>query len=205
MTIDLHVHTAERSSCGNSTEEEQIQAAINAGLDAIVFSDHDRLVPRKHLQELNDRYAPFRIFGGIEVGVWDWTLCTSEHFLVLGIHDPLLESSSWTYPALYQFVREQNGFIAVAHLYRFRPISNLNLKRFPPDALEIDSNNISPKLSQRLLALAEKLHLPGLSNSDAHHADLIGNHYNILDTPPLHEQELIQLLKAGQFQSMSPR
>lgn len=45
MTIDFHVHTAERSLCGNSGERDQIRAAIDAGFDAMSITDHDRLVP----------------------------------------------------------------------------------------------------------------------------------------------------------------
>jgi histidinol phosphatase-like PHP family hydrolase len=65
MKIDLHVHCQERSACGKATEEAQVQAAIAAGLDAIVFTDHHRLMPLERLECLNQQYAPFRVFGGI--------------------------------------------------------------------------------------------------------------------------------------------
>jgi len=45
MKIDLHVHTTERSLCADSSEQEQILTAIERGLDAIVITDHGRLVP----------------------------------------------------------------------------------------------------------------------------------------------------------------
>ena len=52
MKIDFHVHSSERSACGGASEESQIQAAIVAGLDAIVFTDHQRLVSEYRLSFL---------------------------------------------------------------------------------------------------------------------------------------------------------
>jgi histidinol phosphatase-like PHP family hydrolase len=198
MKIDLHVHTKERSYCGRSTEEEQVRAAIDAGLDAIVFTDHNRLAPPARLQELNTKYAPFQIFGGIEVSI------TSEHILVLGVHDDALEHHHWSYPELHSFVRKHNGFIAVAHPFRFNPNIGLDLKRFPPDAIEAYSNNISRHTEPRLLSFARHLSVPVLSNSDGHYIDVLGHYYNILERTPADERELIMILRSGQFTCVSP-
>jgi predicted metal-dependent phosphoesterase TrpH len=135
MKIDLHVHCQERSSCGKATEEAQVQAAIAAGLDAIVFTDHHRLAPIERLEALNQQYAPFRIFGGIEI------TAQGEDFLVLGMRHPDLESPDWSYPALYQFVREHGGYIAMAHPFRYRKAIELDLEQFTPDAIEACSPN----------------------------------------------------------------
>lgn len=205
MKIDLHVHTTERSACGNSSEDEQIQMAIEAGFDAIALSDHDRLVPPEHLEELNVRYAPFRIFGSIEVSIWDTRLSTFEHILVLGIRDAILETSSWTYPELWEYVRGHQGFLTVAHLYRFRETSTLDLRQFPPDALEAASNNIAPGLHRRILALAADLDIPVLSNSDAHHVRMIGPYYNALSDTPANDRELIATLRSRNFTPIWPK
>ncbi len=205
MKIDLHVHTTERSACSNSSEDEQIRAAIDAELDAIAISDHDLLVTNQRLGELNLQYMPFKIYGGIEVSVWDVHLSTFEHFLVLGVQDSLLETNSWTYPELWEYVREQQGFLAVAHLYRFRETSRLDLRQFPPDALEVASNNISPALHRRILALANDLGIPVLSNSDAHHVNAIGRYYNELFDTPTTNIELIDMLRNGDFRPVWPK
>ena len=205
IKIDLHIHTSERSICSNSDEDAQIRAAIEAGFDAMVISDHDLLVPRPHLEKLNARYAPFTIFGGIEVSVWDSELSSYEHFLVLGVHTTLLETHSWTYPELWEYVREQQGFLAVAHLFRFRPTSHLDLRQFPPDALEAASNNISSRLHRRIMPLAANLGIPVLSNSDAHHVQMIGPYYNELFDTPGSEKELIAMLRHGNFKPVWPK
>jgi predicted metal-dependent phosphoesterase TrpH len=204
MKIDLHVHSRERSACGKSSEEEQIQAAIRAGLDALVFSDHDRLLPRTRLRELNQKYAPFKIFGGIEVSTWDPHTGSFEHILVPGLEDPRLEAYRWSYTELYEFVREQDGFFAIAHLFRFNDTTTVNLDAYRPDALEGYSNNISADLRVRLTAVAQQLQVPRLSNSDAHHTKFIGQYYNELLESPATAEELIAILKAGQYTCVFP-
>ena len=200
MTIDLHVHSKEYSFCGRSSAEEQIRAAIAARLDAIVFADHDHLFPEDHLQALNDKYAPFKVFGGIEL-----TEYTGEHILILGVHDAALEYERWNYPDLYQFVRDMEGFMALNHPFRFTPTLDIEYERFRPDALEAYSNNISPELQPRILKLAKELDINVLSNSDAHVSVKVGHYYNELEETPKTEQELIALLKSGRFSCISPK
>ena len=65
MKIDLHVHASERSACCITSEEGQIRAAIRNGLDGLAFTDHHRLVLPKRLEQLNKKFAPFIIFGGV--------------------------------------------------------------------------------------------------------------------------------------------
>jgi histidinol phosphatase-like PHP family hydrolase len=199
MKIDLHVHTRDYSACGRSTAEEQIEAAIEAGLDAIVFAEHDTLFPLARIRKFNHTYAPFRIFSGIEMSV-----IGGEHLLVLGVHDNVLEQRRWQYPDLYALVREQGGFLALNHPFRFNPVIEIDHEQFPPDAIEGFSNNITTILQHRIVRLAKMLDLPILSNSDAHHSADLGRHYNVLSRIPKDEQELLAILKAGDFHCVAP-
>lgn len=198
MKIDLHVHSRERSLCGRASEEEQIRAAIDSGLDAIVFTDHHRLISSERLQQLNEKYAPFRIFGGIEI------TADGEDMLVLGVQDAALENLLWTYPALHAFVRAQGGFIALAHPFRWHSTVTLDLERFAPDAIEVRSGNTSADAEGRIRDLAARLGIPVLCNSDAHSTWQLGAHYNMLERPPANEQDLVALLRSGQFTCSSP-
>jgi predicted metal-dependent phosphoesterase TrpH len=193
MKIDLHVHSLERSPCGKASAIAQINAAIEVGLDAIVFTDHRRLFPAEILAQLNDTYAPFCILGGIEITI------EGEDLLVLGIQDPALEASLWTYPDLHAYVRERDGFLALAHPFRYCPEIQLPLKQFPPDALEVYSCNTPLAAAGRIIELAQLWDLPPLCNSDAHAVQSLGKHYNLLDQRPRDEKELIQMLTAGMF------
>jgi histidinol phosphatase-like PHP family hydrolase len=194
MKIDLHVHTVERSACAHASEDEQIAAAIERGLDALVFTDHVRLVPRGRLEELNQTYAPFRIFGGIEI-----TVREKEDVLVLGIHDPALESRDWTYPDLHTFVRERGGWIAVAHPFRYHPTINLDVGGFLPDALEGCSINIPPSEQPHIREVVRVLGIRVVCNSDAHNTRHIGVGYNLLEETPVDEAALAYLLRTGAF------
>ncbi len=193
MKVDLHVHTRERSACAQATEEEQIRAAIAAGLDAIAITDHHRLVPLDRLAALNRQYAPFRIFGGIELTVG------TEDFLVLGVPDPRLEQPVWTYPELQAFVAGRGGFLALAHPFRYRAEIGVELEGSAPDAVELFSPHTPHTAEEKIrsLALAHGLRL--LSNSDAHTPRRLGRYYNRLAGRVQDEQELFALLRAGQF------
>ncbi|PIE35890.1 hypothetical protein CSA56_02260 [candidate division KSB3 bacterium] len=199
MKIDLHVHCREYSFCGRSSADEQVQAAMTAGLDALVFADHDHLFPEDHLQTLNKKYAPFKIFSGIEI-----TEYTGEHILVLGVRDASLEFERWNYTDLYHFVQNWGGFLALNHPFRFTSEIEIEYERFLPHAVEAYSNNISPHLQPRILKLAQNIGVNVLSNSDSHHRDDIGRYYNELEKTPETEEELIELLKAGSFSCVAP-
>ena len=199
VKVDLHVHTQERSPCAIAGEEQQIRAALAAGLDAIFITDHHRLVPLKRLDALNRRFTPFRIFGGIEV------TSQGEDFILLGVRDPRLESPEWLYPDLWAWVHDHGGFIALAHPFRFRDQINVDLDQFPPDAIEIHSPNISAAVESRIRELAASLNLPVLANSDAHSIEKLGQYYNLLDYPVTNERDLITALKEGRFNCQSNR
>lgn len=193
MKIDLHVHTSDRSACGKASEAEQIHAAIQAGLDAIVFMDHRRLAPVDTIKRLNDTYAPFRVFGGIELTV------DEEDVIILGINDSRLETIDWSYPELHAFTRENGGFIAVAHPFRNHQNVRLDLKQFTPDAIEAYSPHTPVESAEQILEIISYLDVNALSNSDAHDSTVFGKYYNILNKTPSSEKELIDLLKKGRF------
>lgn len=193
MRIDLHIHTKERSACGSASETEQVLAAIDAGLDAIVFTDHDQLAPVDRIAQLNEEHSPFRIFGGIEMSV------DGEHLIVLGIHDGRLETDEWSYPELHAFSKKHGGFLILAHPFRYGPDIGLDIERHPLDAIELYSPHTPPEAEDRIIDLASRLGAHTLSNSDAHTTDPVGKYYNVLDRTPADERELIDILRKGEF------
>ncbi len=197
MKIDLHVHTAERSRCGKSSEDDQIRAAVAAGLDAIVLTDHRRFAPPATIARWNRDFWPFKVFNGIEI-------TASEHdFLVLGVYDPTLEEREFDYPELHAWVRNHGGFMALAHPFRSRDEIPLDLDRYPVDAIEVYSRNTPPHAAQRIFDVAERLGIPTLSNSDAHSCKALGLFYNLLESDPGDEAALIEQLRLGNFNGMT--
>jgi hypothetical protein len=198
MKIDLHVHTRERSSCAHASTDSMIWAAIDSGLDGLVITDHDRLVPRERLTYLNAKYAPFRVFSGVEVTT------RGEHVLVLGVQSERLEEMWWTYPDLHAFVVDRGGFLAVAHPFRFNSARiEVDVDRFPPHALEAYSHNTPRSAASRIADVAARLGVPLLANSDAHHVGGIGDYYNLLDDEPEDMPALVRMLKEGAFEPMA--
>ncbi len=191
MKIDLHVHCRERSACGKATEHEQIAAAMAAGLDALVFTDHIRLIPPERLQALNETYAPFRIFGGTELDV------NGEHLVVLGIQDERLVTEEWSYADLHAYVREQGGFLFLAHPYRYRTHIAVDVDTLPPDAIEVRSCSTPLPAYSRIRELVARLGVHPLCNSDAHITDFIGRYYNLLRDAPMDDHALVTSLRNG--------
>jgi predicted metal-dependent phosphoesterase TrpH len=191
LKIDLHVHCRERSACGRASEANQLQAARRAGLDALAFTDHDRLTSIAHVEELNRQYAPLRVFGGVEVSL------PEEHIVVLGIQDAALESLDWNYISLWHFVHERGGFMTLAHPFRFHDSIDVPIERYPPHGIEVYSINTAPRNEKRIRELAARLGICLMSDSDAHTIDPLGSYYNDLQAAPANDAELVRYLIAG--------
>lgn len=195
MRIDLHVHDKERSACSIATEKEHIEAAIRYGLDAIIFTDHNRLTPVEHLKELNEKYKPFKIFGGIEISI----INSCEHVLVLGLHDAILENKKWSYEELYKYVKDNNGYIALCHPYRYRNTVEIDIENYIPDAIEIHSTNIGIDDTERIVELSQRLKTNLITNSDAHDFKHVGIYCNELFKDVSSETDLIDIMKNGLY------
>jgi predicted metal-dependent phosphoesterase TrpH len=193
VKVDLHVHTQERSPCARTSEDEQIRAAIAAGLDVIFITDHWKLVPQGRLEELNRQYAPLRIFGGIEITV------DGEDVLILGVPDARLEKNHWDYISLHAFVQERGGFLAIAHPFRYHAHIGLPIDQYKPDAIEVYSPNTPLAAEGEIRSIAGRLAIPLLSDSDAHTSERIGMYFNLLQGQVTEEREVIEALKAGGF------
>jgi len=189
MRIDLHVHASNRSACATDDEVSQIRAAMAAGLDGLAFTDHFKLVPQARLAEMRHFFAPFRIFSGIEI------TASQEDWLVLGLPDPRLERRDWDYPDLWSFVRGLGGFIVLAHPFRYASIIHADLALYPPDGIEVRSNNTPRGREDEIRALAERYGMVQFSNSDAHSNGMIGAFWNDLPGQPTGDPELLEALR----------
>jgi len=193
MKIDLHVHASERSGCASSGEESMIRAAIDRGLSGMAFTDHGTLVPAERLTELREKFAPFKIYTGIEVNA------DEEDLLVLGVHAPELEVNPWNYMKLRRFVTQRGGFLVLAHPCRYHLSIGPALLVDPPDAHEVDSVNMVDCPAQLVHELTSRLGSLPMKNSDAHAADAVGRFYNRFEHLPADDADLVGMLKAGQF------
>jgi histidinol phosphatase-like PHP family hydrolase len=195
FAVDCHVHTSEGSGCACHNAWLMAESAIANGLNAMIITEHNRHTPQARIDELNAAYAPFRVFSGIEIRVQE------DDFLVLGLHDEILEQKKWGYIELYQFVRERGGYIALAHPMRYWNGIDSNVYSFRPDALELYSiniDNISWQSRQNALRLANALQVKIIANSDAHATDSF-RYCNVFIKEPADEGELVRMLKDGAY------
>ncbi len=191
MKVDFHVHTKERSICAKVDEEYQIRGAIAAGLDGIAFTDHNKLLSKDHLAFLNQKYAPFKIFTGIEV------VANQEDWLVIGVHDTRLEKATWNYADLWKLVRSLGGYLILAHPFRYASIIHVDLAAYPPDGIEIASYNTPVDMHNKILQQAKQFNLKPLTNSDAHYPNQIGTYANLLPTFAENDEQLLKVLNNG--------
>jgi predicted metal-dependent phosphoesterase TrpH len=110
---DVHVHT--RRSDGWFTTETLAESALEAGLDAIVVTDHDDVRGGFDLRDyVSRRSLPLAVYPGSEITA----RCDGHdvHILALGIEDDIepWQSPEWT---IEQIMR-QNGIPVLAHPYK---------------------------------------------------------------------------------------
>ncbi|MDR1704217.1 MAG: PHP domain-containing protein [Clostridiales bacterium] len=194
FAIDCHVHTSDGSGCARDNGRKMIESAKSNGLNGMIITEHNKLTPQYVIDELNAAYAPFRVFSGIEIRI------QGDDFLVLGLHDEILQQK-WEYIELFNYVRENGGYIALAHPHRYWNGVDSNVYSFRPDALEIYStnmDNISWQQRQNALRLANSLQVNILANSDAHATDAF-RYCNVLEREPADEGELVWMLKEGAY------
>jgi len=194
MRIDIHVHTTRYSDCGRSSPEEMVERAIDEGLEALVFTEHNVFWPAEELAALQARYPQILLLRGAE-----FTTSEGEDLLVYGPTDEDLIAIRRDGALLVRQVRARGGAIVLAHPYRFHPDVPPWLDEYPVDGIEIMSSNIYEHTSQQGRALARKLGLPVVASSDGHHVDSLGMYALDLYHPVHTEWELAQVLREGAF------
>src|SRR3712207_5836320 len=78
MLIDLHSHTWPRSHDSVLNPDDLVERAKRAGLDAIIFTEHDTLWDAPSVREIAERHS-FLVLAGVEISTDD------GHMLVFGI------------------------------------------------------------------------------------------------------------------------
>lgn len=166
LKCDLHVHSS-FSRDGESSIQEILQRAEEAGLDAIAITDHDTLEGYHLACSL---LSPVLIIPGIEVST------RHGHIIVLGIEKPFTPR---------QDVREtiveaqaKGGLVILPHPYHMwrhgvaRKVRGI-LRMV--DAVEaFNSRYIVGTANRKAALMARRYNKPCVGGSDAHHARFVG-------------------------------
>lgn len=194
MLIDVHVHTSKYSECGKNEPESMVQAAINAGLDGLVFTEHNHMWSSQELAELQQRYPSIKLFQGIEVSIsWE------EHIVVIGLPEtvnfyPLMSPSK-----LMSAVDYHSGTAILAHPFRWATHIRQDILDAKFHAIEVFSTSIRNYMQKHIISLAQQLDLPLVASSDGHEAEAIGLYAIKLQEYASTEQQLAKTIRDGNF------
>ena len=193
MKFDLHMHTARHSSDAESDPFELVKAAIAAGLDGIVITEHDWLWSEPELEELRAFAPELVILAGVEVtGRGGDVLC-------YGLTDPFAVPKGIAWPELCREVHRQGGACVAAHPNRWnQPFEKLFTEQQPEfDGIEVMSNNMDDYLRKRAAELLEKYpHFAQLGNSDSHVPHTVGCCYTDFDAVIRTNADLVAAIRA---------
>ena len=197
LKIDLHCHCREHSLCSEYPAESIAAAAVNYGLDAIAFTNHDSFMDPVLLKGLRSKFQHLKIYNCAEISLG------AEHMLYIGPFDPEIVHWNQGYEKFWRRVRENSGFLVLAHPFRFTSHVEMPVEEFPPDAIEIHSTNTGMDDEKTIAKLAEKLGVKTLCNSDGHAPKHIGIYRNIVEAGKLPEDEaaLAACLKSSTIRS----
>jgi predicted metal-dependent phosphoesterase TrpH len=178
MLYDFHIHTSEYSDCSISSAEEMCQRAVAAGLTGIALTEHDLWWPLSEIEKLQHRFPQLTIIRGMEHS------CPEGHFLVFLPNPENGDIPGWcSVRDLIPLVHNYGGIVVWAHPFRFSSKWPSWLKHVQPDGMEVASSNMHHQAEAMAKKTAAERSILTFRNSDAHHANLIGNYSNELEIP----------------------
>jgi predicted metal-dependent phosphoesterase TrpH len=205
MLIDLHSHTWPRSHDSVLNPDDLVVRAKQAGLDAIVFTEHDTVWDYKAIEELRAKHN-FLVLAGVEISTDD------GHMLAFGLDKYVF--GMHRSKELASYVEQAQGVIVAAHPYRRQmPWFSKNEDEYTA-ALEKASRNPayefvhgleelngrgSDKENEFSRRLGEMMKLPGTAGTDSHAISDVGKCATFFERPINDERDLISELKAGRF------
>lgn len=178
MKFDLHMHTARHSPDADTDPFDLVKAAIAAGLDGIVITEHDFLWTEDELNELRAAAPQLVILAGVEV------TGRGGDMLCYGVTNPFAVPRGIEWGALTREIHKQGGACVAAHPNRWnQPFERLLNEQKPElDGIEVMSNNMDRDLRAKAAELLKKYpHFAQLGNSDSHVPHTVGCCYTEFD------------------------
>ena len=211
MLIDLHAHTWPRSHDSVLNPDDLVERAKRAGLDAIVFTEHDTLWDEKSIKEICEKHN-FLVMAGVEISTDD------GHILSFGIDKYVF--GMHRSDQLAKHVGAADGAMVAAHPYRRQmPWYVRNEEEYEQalerasrnpaygfcDALEEINGRGSEKENAFAKALCDRMGMPGTAGTDSHAIQDIGKCATYFEREIHDSRELIDEIKAGRFYAVDLR
>ena len=189
--FDLHTHSF-FSSDGVSAPEDLIAVARKKGLHGLAITDHnscesvDYLLEKGLMREDGKPVDDFLLLPGVEV-------TTAEgHLLCLGTKMPDMRGK----PAseVCRVIHELGGLAIPPHPYdRFRAgIREAVLDTLEIDAIEVfNAATTLDRHNRRARDFADREGIGMIASSDAHHADVVGSAFTVLELKSLDQASVL--------------
>ncbi|MDR2668613.1 MAG: PHP domain-containing protein [Desulfovibrio sp.] len=190
MLIDLHAHEYLYSPCSGMSLREAVEAARNAGLDALCITDHGSMDIRKREAALL-RNIGFPVFIGVEM------YTRQGDVIAFGLDS--LPPAMPTSQEFADFVAARNGFCFAAHPFRsfggglgdaLYAMRNLN-------GVEVLNGADSEYENGLAVRACRELGLIPVAGSDAHRPEDVGRCATWFPDAVASEWELTAALRAG--------
>jgi predicted metal-dependent phosphoesterase TrpH len=197
LNIDLHCHSR-FSADGVADPEEMVQVARDRGLHGFAITDHntcacvDYFLQHGLMREDGLPVDNFLIIPGQEITT------RAGHLLALGVRIPDLKGID---PAdAVKIIHDQGGIAVPPHPYDYfrAGIREAVLDSIQWDALEVfNAATTLRRCNHKAYEYALAKKLPMTAGSDAHHAEMIGVAYTILEVHEFSVQGVLQAIRKG--------
>lgn len=200
MNLDLHLHTTKYSSCSRMTPDELMVAAIEAGLDGVCITEHNKIWKREEALALSQKYG-LPVFRGMEVTT------TGGDILVFGLEEEPKEM--WTPAILKSKVDAIGGVAIAAHPFRgFLVFGFSALEMTLKDAmdnptflhvhgLEVCNSLVTDDENDLARRVAEEMDLLRIGGSDAHTPQMVASCVTHFDAKIESEEDLVAAILSG--------
>lgn len=211
MLIDMHSHTWPRSHDSVLNPNDLVERAKRAGLDAIVFTEHDTLWDEASVREIAERHS-FPVLAGVEISTDD------GHILVFGIDKYVF--GMHRSDQLAKYVEASGGAMVAAHPYRRQMPWYIRNDEEYEQALQRAARNPAYQFCQALeelngrgsdkenafaKRLCDVMGMPGTGGTDSHAIQDIGKCATYFEREIRDERDLIAEVLAGRFYAVDLR
>ena len=202
MRVDLHCHTYPISSCSEMNPDEMMKGAIDANLDGICVTEHNRVWTPEQADGLSQKYG-IAVFRGIEVTT------TGGDIIAFGVDTE--PQGLLTPQQLRQIVDKNHGIAIAAHPFRGFLLFGFGILQMSlndaldnptlsqVNAVEVCNGKVTDDENDFARQVADALGLIKVGGSDAHSREAIGTCVTNFEVEIKNERDLITAIMNRQF------
>ncbi len=202
MRLDLHIHTTLGSACSVMSPDEMMKSALEADLDGVCITEHNRIWKPEQADGLSQKYG-IAVFRGIEITT------TGGDILVFGLDEE--PQGMMTPHQLRQRVDEAQAVAIAAHPFRGFLLFGFGMLQMSVDdakdnptfsqvhGLEICNSKVTDEENEFARTVAEMMGLIKLGGSDAHDIDGVGSCVTVFDSVIRSDNDLARAILTGKF------